>query len=90
MTDETIHLITAAVSTALKPELDALHGRVTEVAKTVSAIDERTAHMPTQSDMHLAVASHASSCGAKRRWSIGVVLGLPALAAALTIVIKAL
>jgi len=82
MTQDEIRLITYAVRAAIKPDLDVIHGRVTELATTVSAIDERLHHIPTKSDMANAVVLHSTRCAAGRRWVWGIFLGLPAVALA--------
>lgn len=90
MTDDTItrvsSAVTDAVKAALKPDIDELkkeqrrlHHRVTQLATSTAAIDERTKHLMTDADVKDEVARHGSQCAAGRRWVWGVVLGLPAV-----------
>jgi hypothetical protein len=84
--------IVALVQLALRPELNNIHGRVTELAKSTSKIDERTEHMPTKDDMHgaikSAIKSHHAGCESSRRWIWGIALGLPATLLALGTFLK--
>lgn len=83
-----LKLISASVSDALGPKFDDIHGRVTAVATSVSNIDGRLESMATKEDLAKLrgamatkgdIEAHACSCESRRRWSIGLFIGIPAM-----------
>jgi hypothetical protein len=91
MTRSEIKSITDSVLVAINPALGDIHEKINEVAKSVSAIEERTSkHMPTREQVAIAIEAHVTACRSSRRWLWGVILGLPAVAASVAAIVQAL
>jgi t-SNARE complex subunit (syntaxin) len=76
MTHAEIKSITDSVLVAINPALGDIHEKINDVAKVVSAIDERTTnHMPTREQVAIAINAHVSSCRSSRRWQWGLIIG---------------
>jgi hypothetical protein len=54
--------------------------KIDDILASTSKIEEHLRHVPTKSDMLLAIKSHWDQCSAKRtaktRWILGILLGV--------------
>lgn len=89
MTRSEIQSITDSVRVALNPDFAALHEKINDVVESVSAINERTNHMPTKDEVTRAIIDHVVACGSKRRWGLSILLALPATAASIVALVAA-
>lgn len=71
-------------------KLEKIEDLLNRMAVSIASVEEHIKHVPTKSDMHLAIQSHWSQCSSKRRWIWGVILGLPAVAVATYSLLRAI
>jgi len=57
--------------------------KIDDILASTFKIEEHLKHVPTKSDMLLAIKSHWDQCSTKRtaktRWMIGILLGIPTI-----------